>query len=122
IADNNAFCPGESTILRALPSGGSQSYTYTWEGSLLTDDTLIVTPSATGYISVTINDGVSSITDSVLVSLYALPTVSAGVDFDICIGDGATITASGADTYIWDYNNQASTTINVTPTATTVYN
>jgi gliding motility-associated-like protein len=53
------------------------------------------------------------------VTVYALPTIQAGQDQTICIGQSATLTASGGTTYIWTpsfVNGQA-----VSPTQTTTY-
>lgn len=42
-------------------------------------------------------------------------------DAEICEGETATLTASGADSYVWQPGNLTGSTINVSPTSTTTY-
>ncbi|MBT8279466.1 MAG: hypothetical protein KJO41_10720, partial [Bacteroidia bacterium] len=50
------------------------------------------------------------------------PSVNAGPDQTICLGESATITATGADSYVWDtVPVQTTASITVTPDVTTTY-
>lgn len=86
------------------------NYTYATAGSK--------TPqfyTLTGFVSSCIE------TTNTLVTITALPTVSAGSDVSICTGASATLTASGALTYVWDNAAGATEVVSVSPTSTTTY-
>jgi len=59
--------------------------------------------------------------DSVFISVDALPTVNAGVDFNVCDGEDAQLNATGADTYQWDFHPTFITATNIAnPVATPI--
>jgi gliding motility-associated-like protein len=97
-ASNNTVCNGDPSILTVTPAG-----TYLWnDGSSLNPRT--VNPTATTTYSVTVTDantctGSSSIT----INVNQLPTVSLTANPNpICSGGEVTITANGANTYLWN--------------------
>jgi len=101
VSPDIAICPGASTVLNA--SGG---IIYNWmpPGSLSCTicPNPIATPDSTTtyYVNVTdINGCVNS--DSVIVSIYPLPTADAGLDVIICPGNPVTLSASGGIGYLW---------------------
>jgi Secretion system C-terminal sorting domain len=51
--------------------------------------------------------------DSVFISVDPLPNVSAGVDFNVCVGSQAPLLATGADTYQWDFHPTFITATNI---------
>jgi len=78
----NAFptdvCLGSSSQLTAIPSGGSGMYTYQWTPATYLDDpesrTPVSTPATDITYTVTVNDGVSSLTSGpVTLTVHALP-------------------------------------------------
>ena len=102
------ICIGDTAQLSA--SGGID---FLWiPAATLTDDT-IANPQAfptdtTDYI-VTITDANACIgTDTVTVIVNPLPTVDAGTNVDICIGDSIGLTATGGDIYAWSPNDSIS--------------
>ena len=54
-------------------------------------------------------------------TVNALPSVDAGTNTAICIGNNTTLTASGASTYSWNNGLGAGTSHTVSPTVTTTY-
>ncbi len=65
------------------------------------DTTSAITANSSGIYFVTLTDSFGcSNTDSVNLTIYALPTVSAGRDSFRC-GNNLTLTATGADNYTW---------------------
>jgi PKD repeat protein len=68
-------------------------------------------------------EGVCSSEETLDVVVHALPNVGAGNDQEICAGESATITATGATSYAWTAPgfNSASTSPNVQPNTTTTY-
>lgn len=103
IAVSNAtICLGSSTTLTASPAGAA---TYVWSPNGTGNTASVtVTPTATGSapysVTVTSTEGCkASANATVLVN--AIPNVTANNPIDICEGESATLSASGATTYVW---------------------
>lgn len=120
-----AICIGASTNLNA--SGG---VTYSWAPSTGLNSTIISNPIAsplsTTQYTVTVTDASGcSATDSVTVSVHALPLVNAGVDQSICINSSANLSATGGVTFSWlpatTLSNSNIFNPVATPLATTTY-
>jgi hypothetical protein len=111
---SGSICSGKSFTM--VPSGAN-TYTYS-SGSA------VVTPTATASFSVTgtsTQGCVSSNTVISTVTVNSLPMVMAATNSTLlCVGNSATLTASGATSYTW--NTTATTTvIAVSPTTTVTY-
>ncbi|MHB8400918.1 MAG: T9SS type B sorting domain-containing protein [Bacteroidia bacterium] len=113
-ASSSTICAGSTATLTA--SGAS---TYTWNtGAVVSSFT--ASPLATTYYIVTgtdTNNCKKSVTTSITVNPLPVITVNHP---SICIGNTATLTASGASTYSWNTNDTTSLIIQ-TPTITTHY-
>ncbi len=118
-ATQDTFCASGTTIISAIASGGSGTYTYSWSSSE-TSENVTVSPTITTLYTVTVNDGINTATASVNIVVYGLPPVDAGNDQTISIGNSATITATGAGTYVWS-NGATTASQTVSPTNTTIY-
>ena len=93
---DQAVCEGNSVTL-----SGAGANTYTWDNSV--SDGVVFTPVSTATYTVNGTDGNGcKNTDQVEVNVNALPTVIAGSDVSICVGDSAILNGSGAVSYIWD--------------------
>ncbi|WP_323788856.1 T9SS type A sorting domain-containing protein [Psychroserpens sp.] len=114
--DDVTICEGETVTLSA--SGGP---TYLWNTGETTSS-IDVSPNATTTYSVTVSNsqGTSSDEDQVTVFVNNLPTVDAGVNVSIIEGDSATLTASGANTYLWS-TGETTQSITVSPSDNTIY-
>lgn len=111
--NSGTICFGQSFTIS--PSGAN---TYTIQGG-----NAVVSPTATSSFSIngTSLAGCSGNAISNTITVNALPSVFAVSNkTTICVGEMATLSASGALTYTW--NTSATTSsINVSPTITTVY-
>ncbi|MHB8261612.1 MAG: FG-GAP-like repeat-containing protein [Bacteroidia bacterium] len=110
--NSGAICTGNSFTMS--PSGAS---TYTFSSG-----SAVVTPTINTSYTVTGTD-VNSCTNTAISTetVNALPAVNAVSDsISLCVGNTATLTASGASTYTWS-TSATTTTIAVTPTVTTTY-
>lgn len=117
VSSPTAICSGSSATLTA--SGAS---TYTWSPGGLTGSSIVVTPSVnTTYTVMGINSCSLSIrTVSLIVN--AKPTVfAATTNSIICVGQSATLAATGAVTYTWAPGGLTGFAIVVNPTVTTIY-
>lgn len=106
ITGNTSICEGQSTTITA--TGGNS---YSWSNGS-TQNSIIVTQSGNYTVTVTNADGCSAST-STTVTVNPLPTVTISGNTTVCQGSSTTLTASGADSYIWSTGeNTASVSIN----------
>ena len=120
----SAVCKGSSYTITATATG-TGTMTYSWStGVTSTSNTYVVTPTSTTSYSLTVSSSVTPTitkTASVTITVNALPTVTVSPSTStVCIGKSATITASGASTYIWS-NGATTAARTVTPTVATTY-
>jgi hypothetical protein len=108
-------CSGVATTLTAV---GAVSYTW---NTGATTSTISVSPSVTTIYSVT---GVSGAgcpaTATAVINVTTTPTVSV-LNATTCAGSTATLQASGASSYSWQPGGETTSSIAVTPTASSVY-
>ena len=107
------ICEGEEAML-----SGSGAANYVWDNGVM--DATLFTPIATNTYTVTGTDanGCQN-TDDVEIVVAPLPVVDAGADQSICIGASINLTATGANTYVWD--NGGANGQSVSPLTTTTY-
>ncbi len=108
------ICEGESTTLTA--TGGEA---YLWNTGETTAS-ITVNPNITTTYTVEVSNAISSDSDDVTVFVNPIPNVDAGEDKDIEIGEYVTLSASGADSYLWS-NGATQPNIAVSPQETTTY-
>ena len=114
-ATSDTICEGNSATLTA--SGAS---TYLWTSSGSTANPYSVSPNSTStYTVIGINTFNCSDTATAVVTVNPGPTITVNSP-GICIGDTATLTASGASTYLWS-NAATNNPTMVTPIVTTTY-
>ena len=110
---NTTICQGNTTTITAL--GAS---TYHWSTGAQTSSIII---GATGMYTVTATNVQNcSKTDSVFVKLNPNPQVLINGDNHLCSGSVTTLTASGANTYVWNTGETASE-ISISPLTSTDY-
>ena len=108
------------TICNGSPASitGSGATTYSWSSGPTTAS-ITVSPATTTSYTVTGTSGGCSKTATSTVTVNPLPTITA-TSVTICAGQPATITGSGALTYLW--NTGATTaSLTVSPATTTTY-
>ncbi len=111
---SSLICLGSSTTLTA--TGGE---TYQWSTGQ-NGATISVNPSSTTTYTVTVTDtNGCSATASASVEVVSA-NAEAGDDQNICVGECATLEATGGVTYQWS-NGENGASITVTPTQTTTY-
>lgn len=113
-----AVCDGLSAQLQA-----SGAVSYLWSpGTGLSctncaNPTVNINSTTTYTVTGTDNFGCTN-TDQVVVTIGAIPNVSAGNDQAICEGDALPLQATGANTYVWTPATNLSCTNCASPTAT----
>ena len=98
ITANNSLtiCDGDTVELSSSYTGGN-----VWS-SLESTDMIIVTTSGTWDVTYTDGNGCSSTSTPTTVLVNPLPSVSAGLDQEVCAGALVTLSGAGASAYTWD--------------------
>ena len=110
---NSTVCAGATATVTA--SGASS---YEWSNGSHTAAISVTTP---GYYKVTATNALScAATDSIYVRVNANPVVQISGSNYVCAGGIATLTASGAATYLWN-TEEVTPSISVMPTTATTY-
>lgn len=115
-ATSTLFCAGNEATLTA-----SGAETYTWSSTGNTN-TLLINPSATTIYTVSgKNYTCAAVSETINIVVNPLPVITGTSSSNqICIGESATLTASGASTYSWDSGPLTDTFV-VMPTINTTY-
>ena len=113
--DDIEICEGSTATLSA--SGGTS---YLWNTGA-TSQSIDVNPNTTTIYSVEVTqNGCSSDLDEVIVTVSPLPSIDAGSNVTINLGESTTLTASGGDSYLWN-TSEDTASITVSPDVTTTY-
>jgi len=97
------ICNGESSQLHAFASGGSGNYTYQWTPETGLSDpnsaNPVATPDVTTNYSVTVNDGSSSVTDEITLTVHPVPETP-----EITQEDDHLVSSAGSGNQWYDSN------------------
>ncbi|MBI3500323.1 MAG: gliding motility-associated C-terminal domain-containing protein [Bacteroidetes bacterium] len=106
--NNTGVCPGDSVQIGGNPAatGGTPLYVFSWQPAASLSNPAIANPyaqpSASTNYTLTVTDAMGNSSMSVVnVSVYSLPTVSAGPDQTIIEGTNTVLQGSGALHYYW---------------------
>ena len=116
-ASRGAVCAGDASTLTA-----SGAAIFLWNGGE-TGNSIIVSPTLTTIYTVTGTDvfGCTGTASTTVTVGNGLPVTASASPDAICAGASSTLTASGADTYLWNHGLGTENPVMVTPTATTSY-
>lgn len=114
---------GSTTICSGtlITLSGTGAVSYMWDNGVT--DGVAFAPNATATYTVTgVNAQGCSDTQSMTINVVPGPTVTASAGLTtICEGTPVTLSATGADTYVWNNGLGAGATHTVTPSVTTEY-
>lgn len=114
-----SICPGSSTTLSAVGSGGNNTYTYNWMPGSGSSASLSVSPTVTTTYTVTVTDGCTLIpaTDSVTVTVLPLPVISfysnvneGCTPFCVQFYDSTKVTGGTAAYWNWQFGGDGGST------------
>ena len=120
------FCDGGNVVLSVDPINGISGYQWINGVTNVGSNTASFTATTTGSYTVKLSRTAleDTIIGPLVVTVNALPTISVN-NASYCVGQSATLTASGANTYTWSPSNGLSATtgslVTANPTATTTY-
>lgn len=119
VSQNNVTCyGGDDGSVTVAASNGTEPYTYFWDHGP-TGPTAENLSAGDYFVTVTDQNGCEA-TLSILITQPDPLEANAGTDQTICLGQTATLTASGGDTYLWS-TGETTATIVVSPLETTTY-
>jgi hypothetical protein len=97
-AEPDSICSGQSSFINLQASGGSGAYTYEWSSSppgfSSNQEDITVQPLVNTTYTAVINDGFSTLNNSIAVSVYTDPSVNAGIDQTIPFGTSTTLSGN----------------------------
>jgi hypothetical protein len=120
-----AVCNGTSAINYSINVSGAGSYVWNlpggWTGTSATNS-IAATPGTSGIFTVNaLNSCGASTAQTLSVSVNPLPVVTASTStVQLCIGNSATLSAGGANTYSWNPGGIGSIIV-ISPTVNTTY-
>ena len=134
-ASPSEICLGEQSVITAQGLGGTENYYYSWisdpPGFSSDLPVINVQPLETTEYTVTIDDGLSQISESIAVTVYPNPISYAGIDKNIPYGTSTSIQGTGTGgsgnySYHWEpaslvLNPNSSSTQTVNLTTTTIF-
>ncbi|MEI6820932.1 MAG: choice-of-anchor L domain-containing protein [Bacteroidota bacterium] len=118
-SNDTTICIGNNVVLHANASGGVSPIIYNWSPLSSTGSTINTSPTGTTTYFINVTDHcLSTMTDSILVTVLPMPVVNLGNDTTICQGDPLTLNA-GNPSLIYTWSTGATTQqINITNTGT----
>lgn len=111
----SSVCAGGSSTVNA-----SGYATYTWNPGNLSGPTNVLTPASTQIYTVQGKLGNCNGTQTAVVSIVNIPTVTISGGTFMCVGKNVNLTANGAGTYTWN-SGPTTQSISVSPATNTTY-
>jgi gliding motility-associated-like protein/uncharacterized repeat protein (TIGR01451 family) len=118
VANPTSICSGQSATLTA-----SGANSFTWSPGNSNSNPLIINPAVTTVYTIT-GTSAAGCTNTAQYTMVVNPTPVVSVvssATSICVGQSATLAATGATSYSWNPGSAAGGTYSVTPTVTTIY-
>lgn len=113
-ASSTTVCSGNPVTLTA--SGGTS---YSWSNGS-SASSIVVSPTSTTSYSSSDTSNSCSVQGNITITVLSQPSVSVSAATSICVGNSATLTASGGGLYSWN-NGITTSSIIVSPSVTTSY-
>ncbi len=108
VSNDTTICYGDSVNLAANVSGGDGNYNYAWSNGV-NSPTNLVGPALTTPYGITVNDGCSSISDSVQITVNQYAIVNLGADTTQCAGTIVLDADNTGASFLWNDNSTAQT-------------
>ncbi|MBK9285551.1 MAG: gliding motility-associated C-terminal domain-containing protein [Sphingobacteriaceae bacterium] len=117
VASPTAICSGGASTLSV-----TGAVAYTWNPGGLTGSSVVVSPTSTTIYTVLASNGGCSTNGTISLIVNPLPTITAVASpSNICSGSSSTLSALGGISYTWNPGALSGSTVNVTPSITTIY-
>jgi PKD repeat protein len=121
-----AACGSSNGTATVIASGGTGTYNYLWDAAAGDQQSALAINLGVGNYSVTVSDGNCTSITTASVSENGAPSILISAsNTTICDGQTSTLTASGADMYLWTPSTYLSATtgsiVDATPPINTTY-
>jgi len=125
-SSTNTICAGSNVDFTDVSTNTPTSWSWNFgDGNTSTlqnpTNTYLFPGTYTVTLTATNSGGSNLITQSNLITVVALPNVTASSSISICSGSSTTISATGATTYTWDNGLGVGASHSVSPTTPTTY-
>ncbi len=126
LGNDVSICPGSSTTLTAIITGGAQPYQYIWTANGVNfpgNINVTVAPVVTTTYIVRVQDNSrprQNASDTLVVKIQTPPKITAGPSTTVCPGTSVNLTAAGGSKYTWN-TKETTQQISVKPSITTTY-
>jgi hypothetical protein len=118
ITGASSVCAGSPLSLSVTALPGS---TYFWQSGA-TSSVLTITPNTSAQFSVLVTNSVCAFTAVKSIDVKPQPTINVVSNKPIlCVGESVTLTASGANMYLWSFFGAVTPTLSVSPSSNTNY-
>lgn len=118
VNNDTGVCIGNSVVFNTQVISGTGTYTYSWTPATGLNNSAIASPQANPVVAttytLTVSDACSTVTDSVHVTIYSLPTVTFSVDSTyscnpICVQftDTSSVTGSFINQWNWEFGDNS---------------
>ena len=114
VSGNTLICSGQGT---KLTSSGANSYTWSTGSNA---QSVFLNPFNTSTYTLTGTDGTCNTISVITVSVNPNPLTSIQGNTVVCLGNGVTLSANGANSYVWS-TGQTGASITFTPTTSGTY-
>jgi gliding motility-associated-like protein len=113
------ICTGVASSSTLTASGATS---YTWLNTSQTGSSIVVSPTITTIYTVAAVTGTCNGTSTIQVNVAPNPTVAiSNPQGSVCAGQSATLTASGASSYVWNPGGMTGSMVVVAPTSSVTY-
>jgi len=119
LSPQNASCIDTDGVMSALLTGGTSPYLYKWNPGGSTNSSIANLKPGKYQVTVTDAHGCVDTLSGTIGLDNTLTVIIAGID-TICKGQSFTLTASGANSYVWS-NASTAASITVSPPANVIY-
>lgn len=120
--NGGTICAKDSVLITPVITGAVAPLSYNWQPGGSVASTLWAKPTVTTTYTLTVKDATGfTMTDTATVIIKPSPSLSVNSD-TICMGQTATFTANGADSYTWPAGfTVTSNTATITPVTSATY-
>lgn len=115
-SSSSGVCPGGTATLT-----GNGASTYVWSNNVTSASQIVAPTTSTTYTVTGTSSNGCTATSTITITMNTPPVITTSPTVStVCLGSSATITANGAQSYVWN-NGITTAAMTASPTVTTTY-